>query len=581
MFKRKLKKMAGKSVAILCIVILGTAGSIGVSPFPGNIKAITSNIHSYSIHSYSITNSQLSECVENYEAAIKQLFSEDDKIMKELPSLSELKYGSEEYLINWRTHTEKILDSSSDYWSGFESSADKNSYFTSQSINRLYTVVKQNYDIIHAYINKCSVRENQLINNYPENLTGIKEEYDSAILYMNKMQAAVLEYMNCLIEISDNLEKYESATPVPIQTKTPAVASSDPAITNNPGVQPTTIPTATPTTNVNVSVMYAANGGTFEHGNTTITKYYLKGSAQIITSENFPSRDGYMFDGYVCANGTITYDATGNFYIYIVPDNGDILTAQWKKIETAVPTQEPTPTILPITETPAQTPNIIISTPNITQQVDTTTVPVTQIPMKTATPDIIPITEVPVSTLPASITTASAQTIKPIEPTATIPVRTTTPVALKTKTITIGRGEKVIFPLLNKKGNKITYRIANKKVAAVTSKGKITGKQIGNTKAYAVSNGKKYTMTVKVKKKPVSVKISKVSNLQMSKGDKLILQAILNKGAASYHLQWKSSNKKVITVSSLGVASIKGKGKATITVKTYNGVTGKLKITIK
>ena len=46
-------------------------------------------------------------------------------------------------------------------------------------------------------------------------------------------------------------------------------------------------------------------------------------------------------------------------------------------------------------------------------------------------------------------------------------------------------------------------------------------------------------------------------------------------------LIWKSSNPKVAVVSSKGVVKAVGKGKATITVKTANGKTAKVKITVK
>ena len=225
-----------------------------------------------------------------------------------------------------------------------------------------------------------------------------------------------------------------------------------------------------------------------------------------------------------------------------------------------VPTQEPTtvPTQKP-TEEPTMIPT---QRPTAAPTQEPTVVP-TQEPM--AVP-----TEAP----------AEVPTMTPEAPAPT-PATSPLPIELKAKSITIGKGEKVVFPLLNKKGNTITYHTSNKKVASVGAKGTITGKQAGSTKIYAVSNGKKYTMTVKVKKKPVTVKISRVSSLKMSKGDKLILQAVLNKGAASYHLIWKTSNKKVVGVSSSGVATIKGKGKAVITVTTYNGVKGKLQINIK
>lgn len=138
-----------------------------------------------------------------------------------------------------------------------------------------------------------------------------------------------------------------------------------------------------------------------------------------------------------------------------------------------------------------------------------------------------------------------------------------------------------MIPLNNSISRKITYLSKNKKIATVTSKGVVKGVKAGSTTIYAKANGKKYSLKVVVKKKPAKIKITSVKSVKMGIGDRLILQAVLNKGAASYSLKWKSSNKKVVTVNSQGVATIKGKGKATITVKTYNGFTAKLNLNIK
>ena len=308
--------------------------------------------------------------------------------------------------------------------------------------------------------------------------------------------------------------------------------------------EPTQTPSKDPNQNVNmVSIVLDPNGGRLL-SYTSPQTFYIDKSKAFFFANYIPERDGYEFLGW-----NTKLDGTGegaapraSKFIY-----GDkTFYAQWKSL--LVQTEEPTmmPTQRP-TAAPTQEPTVV----------------------PTQEPMAVP-TEAP----------AEVPTMTPEAPAPT-PATSPLPIELKAKSITIGKGEKVVFPLLNKKGNTITYHTSNKKVASVGAKGTITGKQAGSTKIYAVSNGKKYTMTVKVKKKPVTVKISRVSSLKMSKGDKLILQAVLNKGAASYHLIWKTSNKKVVGVSSSGVATIKGKGKAVITVTTYNGVKGKLQINIK
>ena len=251
-----------------------------------------------------------------------------------------------------------------------------------------------------------------------------------------------------------------------------------------------------------------------------------EGDTTWISKYNVPERTGYIFTGWTCNCGSLVYDADFDGYTYIFGSEDAVLTATWKADpDYKGPTTEPV-------VTPATEP---INVPQVTTQ-----------PAVTKTP-----------------------------------VLTTQPVTLKKKTIKIGKGEKVAVPLNSGTSKKITYSSKNKKIATVTSKGIIKGVKAGTTTINVKIDGKIYNLKVKVKKKPTKVKISSVSKVNMSIGDRLILQAVLNSGAASYSLTWKSSNKKVVTVNSQGVATIKGKGKATITVKTYNGFSAKLNLNIK
>ena len=360
--------------------------------------------------------------------------------------------------------------------------------------------------------------------------------------------------------------------------------------------EPTQTPSKDPNQNVNmVSIVLDPNGGRLL-SYTSPQTFYIDKSKAFFFANYIPERDGYEFLGW-----NTKLDGTGegaapraSKFIY-----GDkTFYAQWKSLlvqteePTMMPTQRPTaaptqePTVVPTQEpttAPTQEPTVVPTQEPTTVPTQKPTEEPTMIPTQRPTaaptqePTVVPTQE------PMAVPTEAPAEVPTMTPEAPAPTPATSPlpIELKAKSITIGKGEKVVFPLLNKKGNTITYHTSNKKVASVGAKGTITGKQAGSTKIYAVSNGKKYTMTVKVKKKPVTVKISRVSSLKMSKGDKLILQAVLNKGAASYHLIWKTSNKKVVGVSSSGVATIKGKGKAVITVTTYNGVKGKLQINIK
>ena len=122
----------------------------------------------------------------------------------------------------------------------------------------------------------------------------------------------------------------------------------------------------------------------------------------------------------------------------------------------------------------------------------------------------------------------------------------------------------------NGKG-KTTYKTSNKKVAKVTSSGKVTGIKKGTATITVTNNGvsKKFKVTVK------NPKLNK-SKLTLKKGKSFKLSI---KGKVG-NTKFTSSDKKVATVSKKGNIKAKKKGKATITVKT-NGMKLKCKITVR
>ena len=84
-----------------------------------------------------------------------------------------------------------------------------------------------------------------------------------------------------------------------------------------------------------------------------------------------------------------------------------------------------------------------------------------------------------------------------------------------------------------------------------------------------------------VKKAPS--KISKVtpSKKTLKKGKKVALKVKLPSGTASNKITYTTSNKKVATVNAKGTVLAKKKGKATITIKTFNGKKKKVTVTVK
>lgn len=148
--------------------------------------------------------------------------------------------------------------------------------------------------------------------------------------------------------------------------------------------------------------------------------------------------------------------------------------------------------------------------------------------------------------------------------------------SLRKKSIKLGVGEQVKMPMQNKSGLKVTYRVKNKRVASVNNKGVIRGKTLGKTEVYAKISTKTLMLKAQVKKKPSSIKIKKPKLSSVSIGTKIALKVTLSKGSASYKICWASSKKSVATVNASGILMIKGRGRTTITAKTYNGKVAKI-----
>lgn len=124
-----------------------------------------------------------------------------------------------------------------------------------------------------------------------------------------------------------------------------------------------------------------------------------------------------------------------------------------------------------------------------------------------------------------------------------------------------------------------SWTTSNKKIATVTSSGKITAKKTGKAKiTVTLASGKKAVVNVTVQKN--AVKTTKISGLKKSvtlkRGQKLALNPVISPITSVEKVTYKSSNKKVATVSSKGVITAKKKGTAKVTVKS-----GKKSFTIK
>lgn len=125
-----------------------------------------------------------------------------------------------------------------------------------------------------------------------------------------------------------------------------------------------------------------------------------------------------------------------------------------------------------------------------------------------------------------------------------------------------------------------TWSSKDKKIATVSSNGKITGKKAGKTIiTVETQTGVKATVKVTVKKAPGSVTLSKTS-ASLKLGGTLQLKATLPDNTYS-PITWSSGNSSVATVSDTGKVTAVGVGTATIKARTFNNHTAACKVTVK
>ena len=124
-----------------------------------------------------------------------------------------------------------------------------------------------------------------------------------------------------------------------------------------------------------------------------------------------------------------------------------------------------------------------------------------------------------------------------------------------------------------------SYKSSNTKIFTVSKNGVLkAGKKTGKAAlTITLTSGLQKKVTVKVQKKTVAT--SKITGLQkkvmLKKGAKLSLKPSMTPITSTQKFTYKSSNKKIATVSSKGVIKAKKAGKAKITVKS-----GKKKFTV-
>ena len=132
----------------------------------------------------------------------------------------------------------------------------------------------------------------------------------------------------------------------------------------------------------------------------------------------------------------------------------------------------------------------------------------------------------------------------------------------------------------------VKWSSSNKKVATVSQKGVVKGVKSGSVTITAKkTDGTKATWKMTVKAKAVeSIKITAdTETLDLVNTKTVTLKAKASPSTAAQSFTWKSSDKKVATVSSSGKVTAKGAGKVKITATARDGskVSGSIQLTVE
>ena len=169
---------------------------------------------------------------------------------------------------------------------------------------------------------------------------------------------------------------------------------------------------------------------------------------------------------------------------------------------------------------------------------------------------------------------------KPVPPTQQEAIKVT----LNKSKITLGVKEKFALKASVSPAaasQKVTWKSSKKSVVSVSASGKITAKKTGKATITAITaNGKKASCKVTVKKAPKTLTLN-AKTKTLKKGKSFKIKVTLPNKTASYKKTFSSSKKSVATVSAAGKVTAKKKGKAVITVKTFNNKKAKLAIIVK
>ena len=157
------------------------------------------------------------------------------------------------------------------------------------------------------------------------------------------------------------------------------------------------------------------------------------------------------------------------------------------------------------------------------------------------------------------------------------PAPTPTVDPINPSTVIITKGKTTILKPDSSWKN-VKYSLSNKKVATVDKKGKVKAAAAGIAKITVKSGSESIVYTITV---PGTTAIKGIkSSVSIKKGKRYTLKPKLSYTEKADKVTYKSSNKKIATVSKKGVIKGKKKGTATITIKSGK-ITKKCKVKVK
>lgn len=127
----------------------------------------------------------------------------------------------------------------------------------------------------------------------------------------------------------------------------------------------------------------------------------------------------------------------------------------------------------------------------------------------------------------------------------------------------------------------ITYKSSNSKAVTVDADGRVKAKKKGSAViTVTAANGVSRSVKMTVKNAPKKVRLN-AKNRTLKKGKTFQVRAKLPSGSAAFGIRYASSKPKIVSVDAKGKVRALKKGKASVTVKLYNGKKAVLKVNVK